>query len=67
MDVANLSARMAVQTATIEQIMQLTQGIDPSTWVEIESPAKEGEDLVGIPASQAPQLQALLSAIASVQ
>lgn len=66
-DVANLSARLAVQTAILENLMQLATEIDSSSWKAIESSNGDDEDLVGIPMDQGNQLQALLSALSSVQ
>lgn len=69
-DVANLSARLAVQMATLEHLMALTEEIDPSTW-EV-TPVTDGDDApIGftatIPGEEIERLQALLGVIRSVQ
>lgn len=63
-DIANLSARLAVQTATLEKMVELAGGIDPTTWREADA---DGESVLAIPPSHGESVRALLSVIAGVQ
>jgi len=68
-DIANLTAKIAVQTAILEEIMQTAAPIDTSVWQQIEPDpdAAPTPPMIGLPADQADRVQALLALIQSVQ
>ena len=66
-DIANLSAKVAVQQAILEDLLQQATYIDPSDWFKQES-AKPGE-LPGylIPEAHYEPLRTLLGSLKSLQ
>ena len=68
-DIANLTAKLAVQTAILEEIMQAAHVIDTSVWQQIESDpdAAPTPPMVALPEEEAAKVQTLLALIQSVQ
>ena len=68
-DVANLTSRLAVNTAIVEDLIRQALEIDQNTWQHEQ--IMEGEMPIGftttIPGEETEKLQALLSSITSLQ
>lgn len=63
-DIANLSARLAVQTAILEDILTQANEIEPKDW---PVDGDNGDVHVILNTSECAKVQALLASIASVQ
>ena len=70
-DVANLTSRLAVNTAIIEEIVGIASHLDQNLWVhqqlKDEDGEASGEYATTIPGSEVDKLQALLAFIGSLQ
>ena len=70
-DIANLTSRLAVQIAILEEIIEMSSTIDQNTWVHSQLTDEDGEATgeyaTTVPGSEIDKLQALLAFVGSLQ